>query len=409
MSPVHVIVGTDPRAEAMWADAFSGAIDLYQFDRNVDAFERLTAAQAPIDLVILTPAQDGLFNLTPDQFVARVLEGPLAATSMLANLHIIVVGAELARRHPRAVSTRTLDAAIRLVKFGELDDAPRAIAPAAAPAPTQPADHGRYDAPIGSTFSDNVISRIWAAADRESALQSAPSSAGSVRGGGPAAPADPARLFATAGTRPVPAPDPAARFAPATPVVGGGPVHVLANVLSAELGSAPLPVADQRPATAPAGSLQPSRPYVLPHGGAYVGREMRNNQIPPASSYNAPTAMQSQPQPQPLPQPQAQRPVPPAVASQIRTMVYPQATQAPADPVLAWSSASAKRVPAAMVPVPARPAAPAVHVPVPPMQPPVGVYGGLPAGLITPDAPVSAVQADPFVQRAVQDGGVSFG
>ena len=36
MSPVHVIVGEDERAEAMWAAAFTGAVDLYRFDRNWD-------------------------------------------------------------------------------------------------------------------------------------------------------------------------------------------------------------------------------------------------------------------------------------------------------------------------------------------------------------------------------------
>ena len=86
MSPVHVMVGEDPRAEAMWAEAFAGAIDLYRFPRNVDAFERLTVAEAPIDLVILTPAQRGPFNLTPDQFIARVLEGPLGTGRFLAHL-----------------------------------------------------------------------------------------------------------------------------------------------------------------------------------------------------------------------------------------------------------------------------------------------------------------------------------
>ena len=97
MSPVHVIVGEDQRAEAMWAGAFTGAVDLYRFDRNVDAFERLTAAEAPIDLVVLTPAQRGPFNLTADQFIARVLEGPLGGSRFLANLHVIVVGQPITR------------------------------------------------------------------------------------------------------------------------------------------------------------------------------------------------------------------------------------------------------------------------------------------------------------------------
>ncbi|MCB0878862.1 MAG: hypothetical protein KDC46_07770, partial [Thermoleophilia bacterium] len=186
MSPVHVIVGDDPRAEAMWGGAFQGAVDLYRFDRNVEAFERLTAAQAPIDLVVLTPAQRGPFNLTPDQFVARVLEGPLASSSTLRNLHVIVVGSELQRHHPRAMSVSTLDAAIRLVKFGEVERAPRPApiaAPAAPAAPSAPATAGSG---IGDLpFSGSVISKIWDAGD--SAARRAEQAA-------PAAPVQPAQV-----------------------------------------------------------------------------------------------------------------------------------------------------------------------------------------------------------------------
>ncbi|MCW2925801.1 MAG: hypothetical protein JWM98_3205, partial [Thermoleophilia bacterium] len=165
MSPVHVIVGQDERAEAMWATAFSGAVDLYRFERNVDAFERLTVAEAPVDLVVLTPAQHGPFNLTADQFLARVLEGPLGSSRCLANLHVIVVGEPVSRTHPRVMAVSTLDAAIRLVKFGELERAPRPhapVLPVATPNERPRASVDDIAAIIGdSAFSDSVISRIW--------------------------------------------------------------------------------------------------------------------------------------------------------------------------------------------------------------------------------------------------------
>ena len=169
MSPVHVIVGEDQRAEAMWSSAFTGAVDLYRFPRNVDAFERLTAAEAPIDLVILTPAQRGPFNLTAEQFIARVLEGPLGASRHLANLHVIVVGQALNRSHPRVMAVSTLDAAIRLVKFGEIEHAPRPEAPklpdARRDAPTRSSNEAMAELLDGMPFSGSVISRIWDAPD----------------------------------------------------------------------------------------------------------------------------------------------------------------------------------------------------------------------------------------------------
>lgn len=416
MSPVHVIVGDDARAESMWSSAFTGAVDLYRFERNVDAFERLTAAQARIDLVVLTPAQRGPFNLTPDQFVARVLEGPLGSSSFLADLHVIVVGQQLSRPHPRAMSVSTLDAAIRLVKFGEVEQAPMpATAPVAA-APRRSAARSEStdgrDLLDGLQFSGSVISRIWdeptadapavASAPRErlTPISNTPQDDGDsgwsddVMGGGPAlrgghpAPGQPIVMAAPAG--------PAQLFSRSAPkgfvAAGGG-------------GAQPTPPC---PAVAPqvgapgeaiqvaSGTLQASRPYQLPGGGAYRGPAVRNGIVHGAGHDGG------------------GQPVPPALTNQVHSMVYGgMQVGNPHDPLLVWSSAArggapsaapvqAQPMPAmAQAPIPQQPPAP----PIVPMEPPAGAYGG-------PTAPSTsaAALADPFLQRAESGGGdVSFG
>lgn len=406
MSPVHVIVGQDERAERMWESAFAGAVDIYRFERNVDAFERLTAAQAPIDLLVVTPAQSGPFNLTPDQLVARLFEGPLATSPMLAHLHVIVVGMPITREHPRVAAVRTLDAAIRLVKFGEVEEAPRPTAPTRrTPSPQAPA------AELGGpTFSDTVISKIWAASDA-AAANAAPVPAAAqlpvhvparadVSGGGAGAP----RLFASQAQR---------RARPegsseARAVRGGGET----------------PVGSQAPAFTPAEdaahALQPARPYELPHGAGYRGPAMRAGHAVPVPSQHGSAAVAA-----PAPERSASgQPVPPALASQVQAMVYSSPAAPVADPLLTWSSGKLQVAPPPVLPAnggaqPQLQRTAQEHVPlnvaVPsppqlrtmPLEPPAGVYGGMPAGLV-PSGP-SVVDADPFVQRAAQDSGVSFG
>lgn len=394
MSPVHVIVGDDPRAETMWAGAFTGAVDLYRFERNIDAFERLTAAEAAVDLVILTPAQRGPFNITPDQFVARVLEGPLASGRHLANLHVIVVGSPLQRSHPRAMSVSTLDAAIRLVKFGEVERAPRPTAPTApvSAAPVRPTTTVG-DAP----FSGSVISRIWDAPDpRDAKVEPA---ASATRDLAPAASVEQAPLAAAvmgggADTTPLLF----ARTAAPSFVLGGG----------AATTTAPAPV-NEAPAMVGApgeaievgtGTLQAARPYQLPNGGGYRGPAVRGGTTLAAAHGS---------------------PVPPALASQVQAMVYAGQVGNPNDPLLTWSSgarATAPPVPGHTAPapqgavmqtqpgmMPAQPAPPMPQAPqvrTVPLEPPAGVYSA-PA----PAAP--AVSADPFLARAERDNGVAFG
>ncbi|MCW2961370.1 MAG: hypothetical protein JWM90_1757 [Thermoleophilia bacterium] len=415
MSPVHVIVGDDARAEAMWAEAFAGVVDLYRFDRNVEAFERLTAAEAPVDLVVLTPAQSGPFNLTPDQFVSRILESSALSTSRhLANLHVVVVGQPLTRQHPRAIQVATLDAAIRLVKYGEVRQAPQtapvAVAPIEAPMP-----------PAGGMFSDGVISRIWDAADAADRAERA------VLGGGAAAPAAPVAPVAPvvqAAAAPTPAAPVAPQrqqlferaasegfvLAPEAQVMGGGaarPQQVGAPGESIEVAS---------------GMLQSSRPYALPNGAGYRGPQVRQGQVS-ASSHHAMSIG---------------APVPPALQAQVQQVVYGGQPGAAPDPILVWSSSARSQVVSATVPVPTSVApqppqqqvaaqmqqlapmqAPApmqaAPVRVVPMEPPAGVYGGAPQQPTQQVAPQPALQnpnfsADPMLARVEREhAAVSFG
>lgn len=429
MSPVHVIVGDDARAETMWSSAFTGAVDLYRFERNVDAFERLTAAQAQIDLVVLTPAQRGPFNLTPDQFVARVLEGPLGSSRYLANLHVIVVGQPLQRQHPRAMSVSTLDAAIRLVKFGEVEQAPRpaSMAPVAA-APQRPTqDRARRDDASdlldGLQFSGTVISRIWDEPREEQPVQptrltpieDAPATSDhagwcdDVVGGGPT---PRGAHGAAAVPQAVTAPGPAQLFTRSAPkgfvAAGGGAAQ---HAPTPPSGHAPGVGAPGEAIEVASGTLQASRPYELPGGGAYRGPSVRGG-VMHGAGYDV-----------------GGQPVPPALADQVHSMVYGgMQVGNPHDPLMVWSSTGRGAAPnmeaapvpmggvgamqqvatvgppvpmPAHAPIPQQPAAP----PAVPMEPPAGAYGGPPA------PPMShAAQSDPFLQRAESGGGdVSFG
>jgi hypothetical protein len=424
MSPVHVIVGEDQRAEAMWASAFTGAVDLYRFNRNVDAFERLTAAEAPVDLVILTPAQQGPFNITPDQFVARVLEGPLGASRFLANLHVIVVGQPLEREHPRAMSVSTLDAAIRLVKFGEVERAPKPavmqeaapVRPAMPPRGAQGVDEILADAGIAGS----VISSIWdsPARTKEPAEQARPSREAAVVGGGSPRPAAEPVVPAAAAQAAPENPQLFARavaagfMAPATNVPAATPQQH-APVAAAPMasgpqliggGSQPVPQVgiEGESIEVATGALQPARPYQLPNGAGYRGPGVRADRI---NAGSVPAVIDS-----------GGQPVPPALASQVQSMVYGGMVGNPSDPLLTWSSSvrnAAAPVPApeqtpaqpmAAAPMPA--AMPVPTVPTVPLEPPAGAYGGVaPQQSQQPAAP----SADPFLHRAEQGGGVSFG
>ncbi|MBC7461767.1 MAG: hypothetical protein H7287_10440 [Thermoleophilia bacterium] len=448
MNPVHVLVGTDPRAEAMWSAAFGSTVDLYRFATNVDAFGRLSSAEAPIDLVVLTPAQVGPFNLTPEQLLARIFEGPLGRSRALANLHVIVVGQQVARRHPRIASVRTLEAAIRLVKFGEVDPrmaqaAPVAAAPVAPSAPmasqlsgiaTERAVSSGSSSIIDGTgsLSGGVISKIWDAVDRASHahdvntdIERANDTRAPISGGGAAAPAAPSRdarerAAREAGTKAL-AQGPAQLFTRATSagfmvapqvvasgVQVGGMAGVQGGGAAAQVGA---PGESIEVAT---GQLLPARQFQLAESG-YRGQTTRGG-VPQASSHHA----------------MGGQPVPPALASQVQSMIY--GGQGGNDPLLSWSGNNHGAVVATGVPVPnASMSQPAPHAqPMPPMQvnaqrasvsvpmhAPAGVYGGGPVPVTAPQhAPLSAprftqasqLAQDPFLARAEAGGGdVSFG
>lgn len=422
MSPVHVLVGDDPRAEQMWQTAFTGAVDLYRFDRNIDAFERLMVAEAPIDLVVLTPAQQGPFNLTPDQFVARILEGPLASSATLAGLHIIVVGSELSHQHPRAMRVSTLDAAIRLVKFGEVESTPRPLTGASkvtsvpvSNAPQAPINANAGGADIrmasggdNSSFSSSVISSIW----------DAPRS-NVVAGGGPAlgrqarGPEVVHELATHAHSEPVQMQEVATQlthnaqlFASASAegfvVSGGAPTTLTLEPRAA----AAMNVGAPSEAIEVSTGLQPARSYQLEGGGAYRGPAVRNGVVN-AAAHN----------------PAGGQPIPPALTAQVQSMVYGAVHVGnPHDPLLIWSSAirEAHEVPT-QTQAPVQEAALQVgsqsQLRTVPLEPPSGVYGASTTGATPSQIPVAgqarqshAAASDPFLARAeAQASSVSFG
>ncbi len=438
MSPVHVIVGDDPRAEAMWTQAFTGAVDIYGFARNVDAFERLTAAQAPVDLVVLTPAQRGPFNLTPDQFVARVLEGTLGTSPYLSNLHVIVVGSPLQHSHPRAMAVSTLDAAIRLVKFGEVERAPRPQ-PMQIPTVAAPQAAARTAMPSSSLddvpFAGSVISRIWSAGDESAprAVESHPQPATGFASqaatqfamhqeGAPVQRQQPGEIVGGGAPATEPAPTPLfTRAAPRGFVEAGGAAAAhMAPAAPAAVAHEFDPAAMHRGVphetiqVASGTVLQGARPFVLEGGGAYRGPAVRGGVVN-AATHDVMSGGQ---------------PVPPALGAQVEAMVYGNGMQVgnPHDPVLVFTSTArgaAQPAPGAQpayaqpphaqtTPVPTAVVVPgtvqvhapstaipvAAHVRTLPMEPPVGAYAGAPA----------APSNDRFLARAEAGGGsVSFG
>lgn len=374
MSPVHVVISEDQQHEQQWAGAFAGAAECYRFPTNVDAFERLTAAQAPIDLLVITPHQTSVFNMTPDQLLARIFDSPLASSPCLRNMHVIVVGSQVRTPRPQVACVSQLDAAIRLVKFGEVEQAPMpAPAPVAAP-------HGSSNERAASPQLDtsplvgSIISRIWDAPDAAANRNGSPHG---VRGGGAAPAARSRQRAASSNAAPVSSarqPRPAAGpqlFA--TPprqrvmqpaAVGGGGASASTPGASASLHAERVQVASsvappQIPLT-DATPLQPVRPAVLPNGAGYRGPGIRAGHIHGGASYAG--AQQT----------------PPALQAQIQHLVGRPSSQL-ADPLLGFSrSNDATNVRDAIATTP--------------MQPPRG-----------------AVSNDPLMRRAEGGAGASFG
>jgi hypothetical protein len=220
----------------------------------------------------------------------------------------------------------------------------------------------------------------------------------------PVQPVGPAQLFSRI-TPPGFAASQPAPPAPA-PVTGGGAMMPAAPVDGYAVGA---PGESIEVAT---GVLQPARGYQLEGGGAYRGPAVRGGVVHGAG-YDT-----------------GGQPVPPALASQVETMVYGgMQVGNPHDPLLVWSSvARGEAVPAQQhaAPVSIQPAAapvtaPSGHsIPAPmqqvrtvPMEPPAGVYAPAPVPQAQAQAQTQAQAAsvaDPFLRRAEAGGGdISYG
>lgn len=488
MSPVHVLVSQRPEDEQRYGSPFEGAVELYRFRSNVEAFERLTGATAPIDVLVITPEQDAIFNMTAEQLVERLVSSTLSMGGVLADLRIVVVG-ELRKQHPRVAAVADLDAAVRLVKFGTVEGAPKPATAAnpvpelrlapmerplrrepagAAPAPAaSPVTSMSPVAPAGPGFADSVISAIWDDPERRAReARAAAQAEAAARAHAEAAHAQAAAAHmsqAQAQAQPV-----AGRVQPGRGmgmVRAGGPArHQGVVQLFAHPGGQ---AAAHRAAGAPAPHahttghpvLQPVQAYALQSRGEYRGPSDRTaltygaaGPIPGMPPHGVPggpppamqpSGMAQHPGQMPQPQHGSQHgsqhglqhqhsgmhvgsPLPPALGSQIRHMVYQQAPAG--DPVLGWSagvqrSLAAGRSPqqhASMQPhgAPQHPqAGPApmpMPMPAPAAQHPGAGAPGMPVPVMYPHAtpPASAGplrSASSLLARAEREGDVSFG
>lgn len=340
MSPVHVIVSNDPNDEQRYAAAFGGAINLYRFRSNVEAFERLTAARSPIDVLVVMPNQDSLFNMTPAQLAERLTALPMASNPNIGNLKIVVVGAH-GIANPRVHAVASVDAAVRLVMFGDVSSAPAPAAPAAHAAPAAPG------------LASDVIASIWAPAP---AAHAAPPVAGATSGrqlaaaGGPGTHAPPQHVQMPRGTAGLrsPAPQQVAVYQPAAHVGSQGAEGIVATVMP------DLPL-----------GLEPAVPYQLEGGGVYNGVRPRGGSTAfhhggtveesnpvigggPASAGYATGGIEAQWAPThdqvmagamhaPVHPGGGQPAYAPQLAGQMQALVYAQA-EAPSDPLLGWSA-----------------------------------------------------------------------
>lgn len=357
MIPVHVIVSERVEDEQSYGAAFNGAIDLYRFRSNVEAFERLTSAQSPVHVLVVTGHQDTLFNMTARQLVARLTAAPIGDGQMLGGMQVVVVGEDV-DAGGRVHSVSTVDAAVRLVKFGEVESAPMPVGDAAAtyPAgdavasdPMHPGMPAASPAPQGadSGFLPSLISSIWDApapgssagpgASRpaegttwqQSVPQRAPQQALPIAPQAAAQrvqmPRGTARMRGVEQHPGAPARPAAAAHAPA----GAAPAQLFAHSAHAE--------------QAQAHDLQPARPYEVPGRGMYRGPQTRGAGVPSPAALA--THVQSMPS-APLPGAAAQVAHPGSVAQQA---AYPAAQVAPAPQAPTAHPVSGAAVPPGLV------------------------------------------------------------
>lgn len=432
MSPVHVLVGASDSEQAAWAGAFAGAVDLYCFDGAVSAFERLTAAREPIDLVVLLPETGSPFTLSPDAFVARVLESTLSLAEPLAGLHVVSVGRPLRSNHPRAAATATLDAAIRLVKFGELQSAPMPILEPVIERAQLGSPH--HDAPtfdLGSgSLAGSIIARIWQADEpaqapaahfqfraphqasplphagapgREDPVQAPLGMArAATHAGGVGCQASP-QLFARQGMTGFGSPSsavPGAQLPPgqasAVEAHATAPTFAQTDPYGAVAGGGAGAVAADH--VGAVDGLEPSRAWVLPNRGEYRGPAMRHGSVHGAG--HAPHTLIA-----PDPHLAGRHDIaPPMLATQVQQYVYGSGGMV-ADPVLGLSSATRQEL---GPPAPGAAMHAGVHTIAPDSQVPAMHAAPAPA-MSAPTEQRAAPSMDALVQRAENDGGVSFG
>jgi hypothetical protein len=329
MSPVHVIVSEQVADEQQYGAAFAGAIDLYRFRSNVEAYDRLSKARSPIDVLIISPNQDGAFNLATEEFVQQLLASPLASNPHLAAMRIVVVGAA-APANGRVRIVDSLDAAARLIAFGDVGSTPQpgpismeptspsfgAASPLSLdlsfgnPPASLPA---RLDAPpqldipqpaMDSGMLGNIISSIWDAP--------APATAATER-------------TAVGGLAPRAAAPRATRQVQASRARRGGAAMGKGNPQRQLFARAQAPTrqpsAPIEPRIEHAPGLEPSVPFVVPSRGMYRGVNQQRQQ--PAEqrprSVTTPAAV-------------------PQIAQQVQQIVYQQSPPTAPDPLLGWSS-----------------------------------------------------------------------
>ena len=166
MTQVHVYVSPQLDEVRSWAAAFDGAIDLYRFSSNNEAYERLTGATAPVHVIIVGCDRADGFDLAAAQLAQRLTSRPLEANPMLAQMQIVLVapGGAVNLSSPRIHVVSSHDAAVRLVKFGHVEEAPMPQV-SSKRAGARTAEAPRAHAGQSGIFAGSVISQIWDMAD----------------------------------------------------------------------------------------------------------------------------------------------------------------------------------------------------------------------------------------------------
>ena len=393
MSIVHVLISPDPGFEQAWREAFAGAVEVYRFASLSEGMQRLTSAQAQLSLVVIERTAQDAFGPTVSQCVNKIIQPPLSNSSMLAGMQVVVVGGRPGRRHERVRVVSSRDAAIRLVKFGEVE-ATASGHPESSSDVTHATKHHSPDslAVPAPSYDDaivsSVISRIWEHAD----------AAVTARPAQRMQPAQPARTVRTprgaqrlkqvphqqfhADVHDRPASSLFAHdtphVAPAQPaqrVSGGGPAQHAAQFYQP---GQPLPPE--------LGGLEPAQTYGGQIEAQYRGDGLRGSHahlealhpqfaapvpVPVGPAPHAPiNSMHATASMQPGVDAFQMQPAPPAIAQQVGGMLYGTGA---ADPIMTFSQAGRAAAPGHVAPArmhaPQEPVQPVVRQAAPPSAP----------------------------------------